>query len=140
MVRELKYKLEDMLKTMPEDKSKKVPASAVQIFYQAENIFQQTSMGDNTIQQAASGENLVQNADLQVKPELKALLDKLRQTVEEFAPPEERQEKLEIVDEVEKIVTSEKPKVSILKALLDSLSPIASVSSITASILKILGN
>jgi hypothetical protein len=130
LVRELGYRLEDMLNSLPENTSSTVPPSMIQIIHKAQNVIQQT----------ATGTNIAQTVNFSVNSEIEELFEKLKVTVHESVASSERQECLEIVEAAKEEATSQNPKLSVLKVLFSSLPSINSVLSITVSIMRLLGH
>jgi hypothetical protein len=130
LVRELSYRLEDMLDSLPDDQSERVPASAIQIIHNAQNVIQQT----------ASGNHIAQTANVTANSEIEELFKKLKLSIQESIPPSDQQEPLEIVEAAREEAISQNPKPSALKALFAALPPINSVLSITVSIMRLLGH
>jgi hypothetical protein len=130
LVRELSYRLENMLDSLPEDTSTKVSPSVIQIIHNAQNVVQQT----------AAGNNITQTANLEVSSEIEELFEKLKVAVQGAVSSSEQQECLEIVEAAKEEATAQKPKLSVLKALFSSLPSVNSVLSITVSIMRLLGH
>jgi hypothetical protein len=130
LVRELNYRLEELNETLPSDRSVVVPQSSIQIIHRAQNV----------IHQSAIGTQIQQNATQVVNPELVRLFDRLDHALQSLEDYRERQQEYsEIVTSARELAMSESPKPSAVKALLTSLPQIASVTSIVASILNIIG-
>lgn len=130
LVRELSYRLEELVDQLPDDKAANVPHANIQIIHQATNV----------IQQSATGTNINQTANQILTPELNHLFGELEKAVRSLSDfTEKGHEYLEAIESARELATSEKPKRTAIKTLLSVLPPIDSVISITAAILKILG-
>ena len=130
LVRELSYRLQDISDHLPKDQGVVVPPATIQIIHQATNVIQQT----------ASGLNISQTATQNINPELCKLFTELQNAIISLEKDKIKlEEYLEIIVSAKELTIIEKPRVSAIKALFSGLPPVASVVSITASILKILG-
>jgi len=130
LIRELSYRLQDISDQLPKDRGVIVPPATIQIIHQATNVIQQT----------ASGANISQSATQNINPELDKLFIELENAIISFEKDKTKlEEYLEIIATAKELTVKEKPRVSVIKRLFSGLPPVASVLSITASILKILG-
>lgn len=71
--------------------------------------------------------------------EIVKILDELKSEIEKISNELERQEALEIYDEIREQCVSEKPKRTVLNVLINSLPPIDNVVSIANSLMSIFG-
>lgn len=129
LVRELEYRLDDVLERLPDDQKAPVPAASIQIIHHATNVIQQNAVGSRISQVATQ--------DLQ--PELQSLFAALREAAVSNAASEKKGEVEEIVTTSENLAAEKPPKKGAIRALFSGLPPVASVLSIVASIMKILG-
>lgn len=130
LIRELSYRLQDISDQLPEDQGVFVSPANIQIIHQATNVIQQT----------ASGSNISQTATQNINPEIDKLFTKLENTIISFEKDKAKlEEYVEIIASAREFAAKEKPRVGAIKALFAGLPSAASVLSITASILKILG-
>ena len=129
LAREMKYRLEEVLEQLPEDKRAEVPTTINQVFNHVGSI----------VQQNASGGNISQVATIGCTDELKAAFIELRAAVATHVSDKEAlRDHNETIDAAEQLATSEKSKPSAVKTLLGTLPAIASVAGSVATILKIL--
>ena len=130
LVRELGYRLQDISDQLPADRREVVSPATIQIIHQATNV----------IQQLASGSNITQTASQNLNPELFRLFDDLEKVISALETGKaEKEEYAEVISSAKELATAERPKIGTIKALFAALPPVASVLSITASILKLLG-
>jgi hypothetical protein len=130
LVRELSYRLEELIDQLPDDRAAPVPQASIQIIHQATNV----------IQQSARGANITQTATQNLAPELDHLFRELELEVRNLRDHAEKQhEYLELIESARELAASDKAKPNAIKALLSVLPPVDSLVSITASILRMLG-
>lgn len=122
MIRDIGYKLEEMLEEMEESDEGFVSAASIQIIHNAENVIQQT----------ASGSNITQSASIENNPELGRLFEELRLKVGN------KPDDVDIIAAAESEAKKTQPKKPVVQALLNGLSIAASAAGIIASIVAML--
>lgn len=130
MIRELKYRLEDLEDTLPENKKETVSPSIIQVIHNATNVIQQNAIG-NDISQTA---NQTQNT------QLNSLLEKLEKEISSIADEQKRTDANMLLESIALEAKSSKPRMPILGALLNSLPAIGSIAEVSQSIIELLGN
>lgn len=119
LTRELNYRLQDIADSLPQDRAIEVPASMIQVIHHANNVVLQNAIGD--------GNKQIAKQDIS---DLENLFGQLRNAAVE-AEPEKREEIEETVMLAKETASQTPIKTKVLKILLATLSPTASVLSIT---------
>jgi hypothetical protein len=122
MIRDLRYKLDEMLEGLQVDAQGYIHAASIQIIHHAGSV----------IQQNASGSNIEQKASIQENPELAKLFEELRKKTDG------NEEDLEVIAAAEEEAKKSSPKKSIVSALLKGLSCASASATIITSILGLL--
>lgn len=125
LVRDLGYRLTDVLEALPKDRSDTVSSASIQIVHHAENV----------IQQSATGNHIQQNANISNSPELQAKLDELRELIRTTS--QQVTEDLELLEKAQQEATSSGKK-SVVNALLQGISVAGSAGSIISAVLGLL--
>lgn len=112
LVRELGYKLEDLLDNLPEDKMARVEPAIFQIFH-AQNVISQNTLGNNNNQTASIGKNA----------ELEKLFDRLEQLIKDEISSDEQEDSLALVDAAKSAALAAKDQ-SKAKSFLNSLKTV----------------
>lgn len=129
LAREMKYRLEEVLEQLPEDKKAEAPPTIHQIFNHVGSL----------VQQHASGGHISQVATIGYPDDLKAAFVDLRAAVAEHEKdPEVLKAHNDSIDAAEQLASIEKPKLSAIKTLLGTLPSIASITNSVATIVKTL--
>lgn len=129
LIRELRYRLEEMSAGLPSDGTSQVPPASIQIIHKATNV----------IQQSAVGSNIEQNAEIEVNPEIDRLFDQLVEAVRGVeTDPAVLEEQLEIVETARTEAKQPSPKRGVIRTLLTGLTAGGAVSEITSLILDLI--
>ncbi len=129
--RELSYRIQDMEEELPEDNKDTYPLANIQIIHNANNV----------IQQSAVGNNIDQSATIKEHDKLIELFKDLRHELHEvIKDKKELEEALHIVQTSEELSNKGSSSVSSLKVLLGSLGALGNVGSITSAIISIISN
>lgn len=131
LVRELEYKLDEILETLPDaDKKEPVPQSVLQIINASGPVVQQVAIGNNNIQTASQ---TIGN------PEVARLLVDLKREIQEANIEEdERASGQQVLASAEQELASPEPKKPVVSALLKALPIAGSIATIVQALLALL--
>lgn len=128
LVRELKYRLEEVLERLPKDAKEQVSSGSLQIIH-----------AQNLIQQIATGSHINQSANVGMSEDLHAAFSSLREAVKGHESDIARlKDHLENIDAAEELAVAKKPKLSVIATLLGSLPYIATIATSTEKIMGML--
>ncbi len=131
LVRELEYKLDEILEALPgDDKREPVSPSVLQIINAAGPVIQQVAVGNNNVQSATQE---IAN------PEVAKLLTRLKQEIETANLEDaERESARQVLASAETELASPNPKKPVVSALLKALPVAGSIATIVQAILALL--
>jgi Arc/MetJ-type ribon-helix-helix transcriptional regulator len=130
LIRELNYKIEEIEDNLPEDNQQPVQSSIFQIIHTEGNFIQQVAQGDNNVQTVEYENN---------SQKIRELINELKEEVQN-ANLDERQksESFDMINGVEKEISSQTPNKTVIGTLLGALPPAANIASIVSAILALI--
>lgn len=130
LMRELEYKLDEILESLPNSGPKEpVPPATLQIIHASGPVVQQLTIGNNN----------TQTATLTIgNPELARLIAELKSELQKASmDKDDREAAGQIVSSVEAELASSKPKKPVIAALIKALPVVGDVASIAGAILAL---
>lgn len=127
LVRELTYRLENLIEELPADKKELVPVTSIQIIHSAQNV----------IQQNANGTNVTQTATQTLNSDLEGLFNQLAGEISKIDDKLKREESSEILESARDEARRDKPKTPVIAALLGALPAIGNIAELSKTIVEL---